>query len=227
MRYNHIMNIVTLFIILGVIGTVTYVTVKKPFQKREGEITIGDLMEQSRSNLDHFLATGEKKESKRLGVVSPATYEGTLLISVSEEEQKRMRETRKEAPFEVYVPTKVPKGFTLWGNGSHGVENNVHKFQAFFRHSNGDLLQTYQYDLQKYLTQYKKTLQQFTSDKGWIIMGEKKIFVAESGAITAGKYKYTQGVTVITDTTLMRAEYAGVTKLSIEDLKIIGASFVK
>ena len=222
-----IMKILLAIALFGIIGTITYVSIAKPFTKREGEVTFGDLMEESRSNLDHFLATGEKSGPSKLGVISPATYEGTLLVWVTPEERGRIRATATEVPFTAYMLTKVPKGFTLWGSGSSGVENTVPLFQVFFRHENGDLLQTYQYDLKKYLAQYKKTLAEFTKGKEWAVVGDKKIYVSNGRAITEGTYKYAQGATAITDTTIMRVEYTGVTKLSVEDLTALVASFEK
>jgi len=218
--------LLAIFLGLFVLGGAAFVVINKPFEKREREITIGDLMEQSRRNIP-----GAAKEGVTENVgssIAPADYEGTLLGSVPENEQKLVRDGGSEVSFNTYVPTKVPKGFFLRPTSvSHGVQNNVTVFQSFFSHANGDNLFIYQYPLNEYLTEMGQTLAEFTNGKEGAAIDGKTIFIADTGTKTAGRFQYLQGATVIAGATMIRIEYFGEKKLSSSNLTELAASLAR
>lgn len=218
--------LLTMLLGLFVLGSAAFVVIYKPFEKREGEVTIGDLIEQSRRNIPGTKINGLPKEN---GVSpAPADYEGTLLIPVPENEQKLIRDGGSEVSFETYVPTKVPQGFSLRPTSvSHGVQNNITVFQSFFSHSNGDNLFIYQYPLNEYLTGSGQTLAEFTNGKEGMDVDGKKIYVADTGTKTAGRFQYLQGITAIAGTTMIRIEYFGEKKLSSSDLIELAVSLAR
>lgn len=217
-----------IIILLGlfVLGGSAFVIINKPFEKKEGEITVGDLMEQARRNIPG--ATKNDVTENTGSSVGQADYEGTLLIRVPEKEQKLIRDGGSGASFNVYVPTKIPNGFSLRpASVSHGIQNNIALFQSFFSHVNGDNLFIYQYQLDEYLTKSGQTMAEFSGGKEGTVTGGKTIFIADTGTKTAGKFQYLQGVTVIAGTTMIRIEYFGEKKLSNADLISLASSFAR
>lgn len=218
----------SLIILLGlvVLGGAALVVINKPFEKQEGEITIGDLVKQARSNTPG--ATKNDTTETAGSSIAPATYEGTLLAPIPQNEQKLIREGGGQVSFDTYVPTKIPQGFFLRPTSvSHGAQNNITLFQSFFSHANGDNLFIYQYQLYEYLTETGQTLAELTNGKEETAIDGKKIYVADTGTKTAGKFQYLQGATIIAGATIIRIEYFGEKKLSNADLTSLAASLVR
>ena len=218
------MHILITAIIIAMLGGATYAGVEKLRTPKEGEITIVDLMEQARVNVP-----GSNIEAKKLGVsTSEPTYSGTLLVPVPSSDQKLIREGGNKVSYPIFAPTKVPKGFELRPTSiSSGVQNKLTTFQIFFSNKKGDNLFIYQYGLTEYLAVSGKTLTELTSDKKWQTIGQKRIYIPDAHTKTDGRFQYLQGLTLVTDTTLIRVEYFGEQKLSSEDLRTLGISFVK
>lgn len=215
------MQTLIIIAILAVLGAGAYVAVEKPFQKREGEFTLNDLLEQSKAR-----ARGENP--RPLNEVSQAAYEGSLLVQVSEDDQKKFRETARKSAIAAYIPTKIPPGgLAPLSPGSSGKEFGINKYQIYFRSKKGDSLLVTEYNLQEFLASSKKTEKQMVGNAKETLRNEKKIYVSYTGVITDPKYLYTQALTIITESVLIRAEYTGETKLSENDMIDLGASFTK
>lgn len=215
----------TLIVIgLLLIGTITYVAFEKPAEKREGEITIGDLMQQSKDRL-----SGATTSNKMLGVsITPAVYEGTHLVSVPASEQELIRKGSAEVSFKTYVPSKIPKGFSLnLGSIGGGVQYGAPIYQVVFRHKNGDSVYVIQHPLNEYLASGGITLAEYTKGSEGIDVAGKKAYLSYTTVTTSRKYQFHQTITVIDDVTLVRIEYSGVEKLSNADLTALAAALVK
>lgn len=218
-----------ILIIIGlmVIGTVAYVILQKPAEKREGEITVGDIIEVSKKRLAGT-ATAED-EKKMLGISeTPAAYEGTHLVSVSENDQALIRKGSTEVSFKIYVPSKIPKGFSLEPESiGGGVQYGAPIFQVVFVHKNGDKVYVIEHPLNEYLASGGMTLAEYTKGSAEVNVAGKKAYISYTTVTTARKYQYHQTITVIDDVILVRIEYSGEEKLSTADLIALAASLVR
>lgn len=217
----------TILIVIGlvVIGAIAYFTFQKPAEKRKGEITIGDLIEESKSRLSGATTTNQKK---MLGVSeTPAVYEGTHLASVPVSDQELIRKGSTEVPFKTYVPSKIPKGFSLEPDSiGGGVQYGAPIFQVVFVHKNGDKVYVIQHPLNEYLASGGMTLAEYTKGSEAVDVAGKNAYISYTTVTTARKYQYHQTITVIDDATLVRIEYAGEEKLSHADIIALAAALV-
>ncbi|KKR46980.1 MAG: hypothetical protein UT82_C0005G0041 [Parcubacteria group bacterium GW2011_GWB1_40_14] len=215
-----------IFFVIVVLGTAVFFVTHNPFEKKEGEVIIGDLIEQSRRNVPG--ATDNGGTENTASTIAPATYEGTLLVMIPENDQHLIREGGKELSFETYTPTKIPQGFSLSPTSiSHGVQNNITSFHSYFSHANDDSVIIDEYRLQEYLTVTEQTISEFIGGKEPVIMGDKKIYIGDIQTKTSGRFQYYQGVTIIIGPVMIRVAYAGEKKLSNNDLAVLGASFTR
>jgi hypothetical protein len=212
---------------LVLIGVVMYVSFEKPSEKREGEITMGDLIEESKSRLPVTTATDNNK-GRVLGISeTPAVYERTHLVFVPDGDLVLIRKGGAEVTFKTYVPSKIPAGFVLSpGTISNAVQYGTTVFQAVFYNKNGDSVYIKQYPLKEYLTSAKTTLEKYSEGAEVANIAGKKAYISYTTVTTSRKYQFHQTISVIDGDTLVRIEYAGGEKLSTADLTELGASLV-